>query len=153
MYVIHYFPVVLEGPILLKMYIMSQSLLCYLRIDTLSPSASTFSSGSHSSIAIGWFKNPVGEEEDDESDMIVEGIAGAHSAEHRTHKTDEEDMVIPKVSYAEALQALERFYSLENITHSTVIPHPLIIRCWPNRSGFLANGLDLVNRLTHWPMG
>ena len=47
--------------------------------------------------------------------------------------------------------------------HSTVITHPPIIRCCRpvgqqvgvlgQQVNLLANGLDLVNRSTHWPMG
>ena len=59
------------------------------------------------SMAIGQFLNPSEEEIDDESDEIVEGIAKAYSIGDRTHKTDEEDVVIPRVSHAEALQALQ----------------------------------------------
>lgn len=59
-------------------------------------------------MAIGQFLNPIGKEIDDEFDEIIEGIARAYSAGDRTHETDEEDVFIPKVSYAEALQALQK---------------------------------------------
>ena len=55
------------------------------------------------SMAIGQFLNPSEEEVDDESDEIVEVIAKAYSIGDRTHETDEEDVVMPRVSHAEAL--------------------------------------------------
>lgn len=56
-------------------------------------------------MAIGQFLNLSEEEVDDE---IVEGIAKAYSTGDRTHGADEEDVVIPRVSHAEALQALQK---------------------------------------------
>ena len=65
------------------------------------------------SMVIGQFLNPSKEEVDDESDEIVEGIAKACSTGDRTHETDEEDVVIPRVSHAEALQALQKLRLFE----------------------------------------
>lgn len=64
-------------------------------------------------MAIGQCLNPIREEVDDESDEIIEGIAKAYSAGDRTHETDEKDVFIPKVSYAEALQALQKVWLYE----------------------------------------
>ena len=58
-------------------------------------------------MGLGWFLNPVGEV-DDKSDKMVEGVAKASSAGDIIYEPDEEDVVIPKVSYAEALQALQK---------------------------------------------
>lgn len=58
-------------------------------------------------MAIGQLLNPSEEEVDDKSDEIVGGIAKAYSTGDRTYETDEEDVVIPRVSHAEALQALQ----------------------------------------------
>ncbi|WP_375449355.1 hypothetical protein [uncultured Nostoc sp.] len=52
--------------------------------------------------------NPSEEKVDDESEEIVEGIAKAYSTGDKIHETDEEDVVIPRVSHAEALQALQK---------------------------------------------
>lgn len=43
---------------------------------------------------------------DDKSDKIVEKIAKAYSIENKTHKTDEQDIVISRLSYTKAFQAL-----------------------------------------------
>lgn len=47
-------------------------------------------------MALGWFLNPVGEELDDKSDKLVEGVAKASSAGDIIYEPDEEDVVIPK---------------------------------------------------------
>lgn len=57
-------------------------------------------------MAIRQFLNSSEEEVDDESNEIVERIAKTYNTGDRTHETDEEDIVIPRISHAEALQAL-----------------------------------------------
>lgn len=49
------------------------------------------------SMAIDQFLNPKGEEMDDDLKVIVDEIAKVYSTRDRTHETDEEDIVIPRV--------------------------------------------------------
>lgn len=60
------------------------------------------------SMAIGQFLNPQEEKVDDDVEVIVDEIVKAYSTGDRTHETDEEDVIIPKVGCAEAMQALNR---------------------------------------------
>lgn len=48
-------------------------------------------------MAIDQFLNPEGEEMDDDLEVIVDEIAKVYSTRDRTHETDEEDIVIPRV--------------------------------------------------------
>ncbi len=49
------------------------------------------------SMAIDQFLNPEGEEMDDDLEVIVDEIAKVYSTRDRTHETDEENIVIPRV--------------------------------------------------------
>ena len=60
------------------------------------------------SMAIGQFLNPQEENVDDGIEVIVDEIAKAYSIGNRTHETDEEDVIVPKVGYSEAIQALQK---------------------------------------------
>lgn len=64
-------------------------------------------------MAIRHFLNPSDKEIDDESDELVKAIAKAYSTGDRTHETDKEDVIIPKISYAEALQSLQKLQLFE----------------------------------------
>lgn len=57
-------------------------------------------------MAIKQFLNLEGEEVDDDLQIIVDEITKSYSVGDRTHETDEEDIVIPKVGYSEAMKAL-----------------------------------------------
>lgn len=57
-------------------------------------------------MAIGQFLNPHKEKVDNDVEVIVDKIVKAYSTGDRTHETDEEDVIIPKVGYVEAMQAL-----------------------------------------------
>lgn len=68
------------------------------------------------SMAIGQFLNPQEENVDDGEEVIVDEIAKAYSIGDRNHETDEEDVIVPKVRYSEAMQALQklRLYEEQN---------------------------------------
>ena len=57
-------------------------------------------------MAIGQFLNSQGEEVDNDLDIIIDEIAKAYSTGDRTYETDEEDVIIPKFGYSEAMKAL-----------------------------------------------
>ena len=59
-------------------------------------------------MAIRQFLNPQGEKGDDDLEVIVDEIAKAYSIGDRTHETDEEDVVIPRVGYSEIMKALQK---------------------------------------------
>ena len=67
-------------------------------------------------MAIGQFLNPQEENVDDGEEVIVDEIAKAYSIGDRNHETDEEDVIVPKVRYSEAMQALQklRLYEEQN---------------------------------------
>lgn len=56
-------------------------------------------------MAIKQFLNFSKEKINNESDKIVERIAKVYSIGNRIHKTDKKDVVISRISYAEAFQA------------------------------------------------
>ena len=57
-------------------------------------------------MAIRQFLNLQGEEIDTDLEIIMDEIAKAYSTGDRTHKMDEEDVVIPKVRYSEIMKSL-----------------------------------------------
>ena len=58
------------------------------------------------SMAIGQFLNLQGEEVDDDLEVIMNEIAKAYSTSNKTHETNEEDVVIPKLGAMKAFQKL-----------------------------------------------
>ena len=60
------------------------------------------------SITIGQFLNLRGGKVDDDLEVIVDEIAKTYSTGDRTYETDEEDVVIPRVRYSEAMKALQK---------------------------------------------
>lgn len=67
-------------------------------------------------MAIAQFLNPQEEKVDNDVEVVVDEIVKAYSTGDRTHETDEEDVIIPKVGYTEAMQALHklRLYEEQN---------------------------------------
>lgn len=57
-------------------------------------------------MAIKQFLNSSKEEVDDKFDQIFEKIVKTYNTGDRTYETDEEDIFIPRISYAEVFQAL-----------------------------------------------
>ena len=64
-------------------------------------------------MAIGQFLNLQGEEVDNDLEVIVDKIAKAYSIGDKTHETDEEDNVIPRVRYFEAIKAFKKLHLYE----------------------------------------
>lgn len=59
-------------------------------------------------MAIDQFFNPQGEEVDNDLEVTVDKTPKAYSIGDRTHKTDEEDIAIPRVGYSEAMKVLQK---------------------------------------------
>lgn len=59
-------------------------------------------------MAIDQFLNPEGEEMDDDLEVIVDEIAKVYNTRDKTHETDEEDIVIPRVGYSETMKSLQK---------------------------------------------
>ena len=60
------------------------------------------------SIAIGQFLNLQDKSINNDTEIIVDKIANAYIIGNRTHKTDKKDMIMPKVSYLDVIQALQK---------------------------------------------
>lgn len=60
------------------------------------------------SMAIEQFLNPQEENIDNNVEVIIDEIAKAYSIGNKTHEMDEKDVIIPKVGYFEAIQALQK---------------------------------------------
>ena len=59
-------------------------------------------------MAIRQFFNPQGEEVGDDLEVIVDEIAKAYSTGDKTYEIDEEDIVIPRVGYSEAMKTFQK---------------------------------------------
>ena len=59
-------------------------------------------------MAIEQFLNPQGGEEDDLEIVAMDEIAKVYGIGDKTHETDKEDIVIPRVGYSEAMKALQK---------------------------------------------
>lgn len=59
-------------------------------------------------MAIGQFLNLQKEKVDNDLEIIINKIAKAYSTGNRIHKTNKKDVVIFKIGYFEAIQALQK---------------------------------------------
>lgn len=59
-------------------------------------------------MAIGQFLNPQDKNYDDDVEVIVDEIAKDYSIGNRTHETDKEDVIVPKITHLEAMQAFQK---------------------------------------------
>ena len=60
------------------------------------------------SIVIGQFLKLQNKSINDNTEVIIDKIANAYIIGNRTHKTDKKDMIVLKVSYLDAIQALQK---------------------------------------------
>lgn len=59
-------------------------------------------------MAIGQFHNPQKEKVDDDLEVIVDKIAKAYNIDNRIYETNEEDIIISKIEYSEAMKAFQK---------------------------------------------
>ena len=73
------------------------------------------------SMAIGQFLNPQRKDIDDDLKIIVNEIAKAYSTGNKTHETNEEDDVIPKIRYSEVMKILQklRLYEEQHVNRDS----------------------------------
>lgn len=67
-------------------------------------------------MAIGRFLNPEKEKVDNNVKVVIDKIVKAYGINDKTHKTDEEDMIIPKIRYTKVIQVMYKhsFYKEQN---------------------------------------
>lgn len=71
-------------------------------------------------MAIEKLLNPQEEKANNNMEIVVDEIVKgyAYSIGDKTHETNEEDMIIPKVGYFEIIEALHKFYFYKKQNHN-----------------------------------
>lgn len=89
------------------------------------------------SMTIAQFFNLQKKKVDDDVKVVINKIVKAFSMDDRTHETDEENMIIPKIGYTKAMQALHKlcFYEKQNVNEDSELItcincYKRVIRVW-----------------------